>query len=219
MSRIILAFRIAPSVDLTPPPPAGKVGQYFTWSIIARGSNPPYGLEFATLPDGLSLSLTGLGPNLYYRISGTPTTPGDYTFPITATGGDRIPVVFDFTIRIADTPLQLSGAFVATAAGSPVDGSLTASGGTGPYTLTRVEGSVPGVTFSMASGVITATGNVTTAATYWLHFNIADSLGQAARVAYRLKVTTYSAHRYTAPNGNPYTSPSGDHYTSPLIED
>lgn len=213
MSRIVLA-RIAASVDLSPLPPSGSVGVYYDWSPRPIGVAPPYVLEFSTLPAGLdlSLSLSGVGAQINHRISGTPTTGGDFPLTIVAIGSDRIPVQFLFTIRIAVAPLILSGKFIAQGAGQPVTGSLTASGGTAPYTLVSVEGSVPGVTFTMTAGVITATGNVTTAATYWLHFNIRDSAWQLARVTYRLKVAPSTSFTYITESGDTYITESGDTY-------
>jgi hypothetical protein len=65
----------------TSPAPAASIvaGRPYTVTVTASGSTPTYAVTAGSLPLGLTLnSSTGV-------ISGTPTTPGAYTFTITAT--------------------------------------------------------------------------------------------------------------------------------------
>jgi hypothetical protein len=60
--------------------PAATVGTSYSQQLSAEGGLPPYKWKAtaASLPPGLTLSTTGL-------LSGTPTTPGNYTISVTVT--------------------------------------------------------------------------------------------------------------------------------------
>lgn len=191
MTQIVLA-RIASSVGISPYPPIGDSKVQYEWTFVVTGNSAPYKVALTgTLPSGLSFLTTS------NTVLGQPTESGTFPLTVTLTGSDRIPVSIPVTITIRAPYIRLAGEIVFGLVGAAATGSLTASGGVGPYVLTDVTGDIPpGATFSMASGVITASGTTTTAGTYVAKFNITDSDGTLAVIAREFTVgvasTSYS---------------------------
>ncbi len=134
--------------------PNGAVGTAYNQMVSAAGGTSPYvfSISSGALPTGLILnSATG-------AIAGTPTTAGTFTFTITATDasgcfGSRL---YSITIAspgcpvITVSPATLPPGIVLF----PYSQTITASGGTAPYTFIVASGALPsGLTLS-SSGVI-----------------------------------------------------------------
>ncbi len=197
----------------TPPQPA--IGMAYIWRLLPTGPTAPYKLAIVgDLPPGLSYVAER------QRITGTPTAAGTWPISVTATGRNRVPVVFHYTLVVLPLALQLVGALVGDVLGQPVTGSLVARGGSGFYTLHNPPTNVPGIAFSMAGGVITASGSIASVATYSLLFLVADSAGLAVAFPYSLRVgVTSSARHYVTKAGAHYVTKSGAHYVTHHIED
>jgi uncharacterized protein (TIGR03437 family) len=165
--------------------PAGKVNTGYSTSLGATGGIPPYTnwtISNGTLPQGLTLSSAGV-------LSGTPTTAGAYSFTIQLT---------DSAGGTASAPFQLNiVAGLAITNGSPLpDGkvntayslSLTASGGTPPYSNWTISSGTlpPGLTLSSA-GVLS--GTATTAGICSFTVQASDSAGAFASVPFQLTIT------------------------------
>ena len=209
----ILTARIAPGVAVTPPPPPARVGSrdYYLWKVAVTGRNGPYRVALSgTLPDGLAWD----GPTL--TVYGSPTEAGRFPVTITVTGADRVPVTFPFVIPVEAVPIQLIGALDAGDVGDPVTGALTVVGGTAAYVLLGVDATPPpGITFSMASGVITASGLATIAGTFHWNFLIRDAAGTFARIGYSLGVgESTGIFHYVTSSGDHYVTASADHYVT-----
>lgn len=141
---VITASAPLPPTITTTSVPNGTENQAYTTTFNATNGTSPYSWSNptpGTLPPGLTLNAsTGV-------LSGTPTTPGSYTFPIqctdfllvTCTNGPK-----NFTIVIAAAPPQL----VITSA-NPPNGQTTIVYGPFPLTTT---GGTGAVTFGLASG-------------------------------------------------------------------
>ena len=102
--------------------PDGKVGDAYSQTLAATGTNPiTWGIEAGTLPDGLTL----VGDT----IKGTPSKAGDFKFTVKATNGGGSDTK-ELTIKVADAEaakyhnVTLSGAGTgATGAGSHAEGT------------------------------------------------------------------------------------------------
>jgi hypothetical protein len=131
----------------------GTVGTAYSQTLTATGGTTPYtwSISSGSLPAGLSLSSSGV-------ISGTPTSavgPTSVTFKLTDLTGATATKSLSITII---TPLSIStSALPNGTVGAAYSQTLTANGGTSPYTWTITSGTLPaGLTLS-SSGVISGT--------------------------------------------------------------
>ncbi|WP_131539330.1 beta strand repeat-containing protein, partial [Pedobacter nototheniae] len=148
----------APTISIAPTIlPTPIAGSSYSQTITASGgtSGYSYAITSGALPAGITLSSNGI-------ISGIATTTGTFNFIISATDasagagpytGSRV-----FTLNVAApvisvTPVLLPSASIAGA----YTQSLSATGGTAPYTYAITAGSLPaGITLSTA-GVLSGT--------------------------------------------------------------
>ncbi|GLZ41624.1 S8 family peptidase [Actinokineospora sp. NBRC 105648] len=149
-----------PTVVTAPGNQSGQVGAPASLTLSATGGTAPYTWTATGLPPGLSISTSGV-------ISGTPTTAGSYTVNVTATPSAGTPGSASFTWTVADAP---GGDTTVTPpgnqnsrVGTPVSLTLSATGGTEPYTWTAT-GLPPGLSISASGGVVS--GTPTTAGEY-----------------------------------------------------
>ena len=171
------ALTVSPASLLNP-----AVGVSYSQNITVSGGVGPYAFAVTagTLPAGLALNAaTG-------AITGTPTSGGGFSFTITATDaafstGSR---AYSGTALAALTlnPTSLP----ATTQNIAYSQSVTASGGTAPYTYARV-GTLPtGLSLNTSTGAIT--GTPTAAGTFNFSINASDSLGAFGTRAYSIVI-------------------------------
>jgi hypothetical protein len=163
-----------PAMAITPATlPAGLVGSVYSQTLSATGGTGPYSwtISAGTLPAGLTLSGAGV-------LSGTPTTSNGLGVSITARALDTTgcAVTQSYTLQICPVitvnPTSLANGTVGTA----YTDTLSATGGTGPYTFAIATGSLPAwATLNGSTGVITGTPNNTTAATFTIRATDANS--------------------------------------------
>jgi hypothetical protein len=165
---------------ISPPPvtistgglPNGTVGVPYIGIIGATGGASPYSFALGggKLPDGLSLNSNG-------TVSGTPTTPGTFTFSVNVTDSAGGSTGRDFSITIAPAPLVVTGPASGTGTqGTPITMTYGGSGGVAPYRCTAAGALPPGTTFtSCALG-----GTPATPGTYSFRVTVADSTGVIA---------------------------------------
>src|SRR6185503_5957140 len=129
---------ISPAVlAITNTLPNGTVGVAYTGSITATGGTTPYSCSITgALPAGLTL--TGC------TVSGTPTTAGSSPITVTVTdsGSPAQNASQNETIVINPAPLTITGTLPGGTVGSGYTGTITPSGGTGPYTCS-ITGTLP----------------------------------------------------------------------------
>jgi hypothetical protein len=138
--------------------PAATAGTPYSQSLSASGATSPYTwtLSSGTLPDGLTLNLSG-------TISGTPTAASiTSTFTVKVSDSSTSPntATQSLTIQVAGTgsilitSLTLPDATVTT----PYSGQLTATGGSGSYSWNISSGTLTGgLTLNGATGLISGT--------------------------------------------------------------
>ncbi|WP_316817848.1 putative Ig domain-containing protein [Pedobacter nyackensis] len=165
---------------------ANLASTYAKQITAATGGTPAFNYTVApgtALPAGLSLSATGV-------ISGTPTAPEDtYTFSILATDSKGCTAVTPFSLTIKGA-LSLETALLPNGTVGVVYPKQTlpeASGGTGPYTYSDPETSLPpGLDFDPATREIT--GTPAQAGTYVFPVTVTDANGNTKTINYTIVV-------------------------------
>jgi hypothetical protein len=146
-------------------PPDGSVGVYYTSPPLTNWvyqGIAPYSFALAqgsSLPNGLAITTNGAGVPV---IAGTPTQTGDTVFTLTVTDGQNRTATTQLVMSVRQmrvTPASLPPG----ATGTPYLQTLTAAGGTPPYTFTATNRfsvtpglGCPGLTLS-GSGVVSGT--------------------------------------------------------------
>ena len=132
----------------------------FTWTVVAGTGN---------LPAGLTLSPAGV-------ISGTPTTAGPSNFTVRATDSGSPAQTAEKQLSIVvSAPLTITTASPMPTGllGVTYSQTLTASGGTAPYTWTRVSGTLPtGLALSTGGAI---TGEPSELGSFNFTVNVVDS--------------------------------------------
>ena len=109
-------------------------------------------------------------------LSGTPTTAGTFTFPVTITDSTGAVSSKDFTLTVTLAPLSLGGSLSNGKVGVPYVGQISAAGGVSPYSYAG--SGLPGGLSLSAAGSIS--GTPTTAGQFTLSATATDSKGTTA---------------------------------------
>ena len=183
------AAPVCPIITLSPTTlPDGAVGTPYSQPVTASGSAATpytYTISSGTLPPPLTINAaTGV-------ISGTPSTVGTFNFTVTATDTNGCFVTQLYQIVIAAAacpPITLSPlAPPPGRVGIPYSQTVTASGGTAPYTYTVSSGALPpGLTLTSA-GVLS--GTPTTAGPYSFTITAMDNNDCTGVLSYTVVIT------------------------------
>jgi hypothetical protein len=146
-----------PIITIAPPTvPTGTVGVAYSATLTASGGAGPYTFSVVTgtLPAGLTLTAAGV-------LSGTPTTPGTATVIVRAidANGCFAQITYAIAISASGCPaVVISPPTLPNAAvGVAYSQTLSASGGTGPFTFSVVSGTLPAGLTLTAAGVLSGT--------------------------------------------------------------
>jgi hypothetical protein len=172
------AVNSAVSTELTiitdSPLPGGVKDTGYLVQLAAMGGAPLYSWSMiaGALPPGLTLSSAG-------EIAGTPTATGVFTWTAQVRDDDNTTRTKDYTLTVAATPLGIATAFLPDGVyGTAYSQSLLATGGTPPFTWTRLAGSLPGGLTLSPSGVVS--GTPMAPGTFHFTLRVADGGGLAA---------------------------------------
>src|SRR2546425_808385 len=152
--------------------PSGTVGVAYSTTFSATGGTPPYtwSLTTGSLPPGLALSTSG-------TVSGMPTAVGSYSFTIQAADSVGQKASQAFAVSIASLLITTTSLPSGTV-GVAYSATLSATGGTPPYTWSLTTGSLPPGLALSTSG--TVSGMPTAVGSYSFTLQAADSVGQKA---------------------------------------
>ncbi|WP_294231262.1 SdrD B-like domain-containing protein [Prosthecobacter sp.] len=149
--RIVIA---CPALSIGPVPLPSAV-QYASYSrtLSVGGGTAPYTwtVSSGVLPTGMTLSTSGV-------LSGTPTGLGSSTFVVRATDAENCVGTQSYTFTVDYPPITILPPTLPNATRLvPYFQQVTASGGTAPYTFSKLTGNLPsGITIS-STGVISGT--------------------------------------------------------------
>jgi hypothetical protein len=146
-----------PTIEITNIIPDGTQGVAYSFSFVATGGTLPYtwSITAGALPTGLSLTAsTGL-------VSGTPTGSGvsSFTIRVDDSAGHNASLGTSITIEASVQALEIITTTLRDAeVGIAYATTITATGGTPPYTWDVVSGSVPSpLSLAGSTGVISGT--------------------------------------------------------------
>lgn len=187
----------------TPQLPQGTVGQAYSATLGATGGTTPYtwSVTSGSLPAGIALSPAG-------TLSGTPTTAGTSSAVVQVTDASAQHATETITMVVNPSPVAVTTSVLPSASvGAAYAQTLTATGGTTPYTWSVISGTLPtGLTLT-STGVLS--GTPTTAGSSTVTVQVADATGQKATanltltvVASSLSITTATLPAVTS--GTPY---------------
>lgn len=186
--------------------PGGGVGTSYSASVSATGGTGPYtfAVSSGALPAGLSLNASS------GAISGTLTSAAATTFIISASDADNCIGSRSYSITpvcptLAITPVSLPAGL----AGVAYSQTLSASGGTAPYTWSTLSGSWPAGLSLGTDGVISGTPSAGNGAGVSITVRATDAYGCSRTQVVSVKicpVVTLTAITGTAQVGAPYAS-------------
>jgi hypothetical protein len=181
-------------VEVLPPPPPptivvdpttaanGTVGSAYSQTFTASGGTSPYTFtrSSGTLPPGLTLSSGGV-------LSGTPTTAGSYTFRVRATDAGSYSGSRSYTVAIIGATITVSPSSLPNGTvGSAYSATVSASGGTAPYSYAVTTGALPGGLSLSSGGALS--GTPTASGTFNFTVTATDSTSQTGSQAYTVTV-------------------------------
>ncbi|WP_296224153.1 putative Ig domain-containing protein [Ralstonia sp. UBA689] len=179
-----------PSVS-TASVPNGEIGMAYSQTISASGGTTPYmfSVSSGTLPTGLSLSSGGV-------LSGTPTAAGSFSFSVQVKDANNITATQSYTVSITAAPSISTASLPGGEVGVAYSQTISASGGTTPYTFSVSSGSLPAGLSLSSGGVLSGTPSAGGSSTFTVQVkdvnNITATQSYTVTVAAGLGITTTS---------------------------
>ena len=168
------SLQVVSGLTVATPPvlPSATVGASYSTTLQASGGLSPYqwAVTAGSLPGGLNFSGAG-------QISGTATSSGSFTFTAQVTDANSNRATKQFTLAVAAGISVTSTSLPAGATQAPYAQTLTATGGTPPYSWSVTAGSLPnGLSLAVSSGVLAGTPTVTGNFTFTVTVTDANSV-------------------------------------------
>src|SRR5438876_4245512 len=163
----------------------GTAGTTYSATLSASGGTSPYSwsVSSGTLPTGLSLSSSG-------TLSGTPTVAGAFPFTVTVKDAVSGSASASLSINVVGLPpLQItSSQLPGGTVGSAYSATLSASGGTSPYSWSVSSGTLPTGLILSSSG--TLSGTPTVAGAFPFTVAVKDAASASASASLSINVVT-----------------------------
>ncbi|HAM45800.1 MAG TPA: hypothetical protein DCM67_12365 [Propionibacteriaceae bacterium] len=200
----------AVAISTTSLPNAVK-GTAYNSTAAATGGRAPYSWSASGLPAGLSINAsTG-------QISGTPSVEGTFLVSLMVTDADAAGALTDVSLVVGPAISISTGSLPAAVKGTAYATTVTAAGGTAPYTWS-VSGLPTGLSYSAATGVIS--GTPTSTGLWQVRVTVSDANGKGAIADFDLtvnpSVSVASTELVSAVVGTAYTATlSGSGGTAP----
>jgi hypothetical protein len=165
--------------------PGGTTGSVYSVALSQSGAAvPAWSNPGGGLPPGIALSSAGV-------LSGTPATPGSYTFIVQVTPAPSSEIdAKQFTIHVAN-PLTASISPTGTlevSEGAPAQAPVTTSGGRAPMSLTIFGGSLPEGTYLQNLAPLGIDGRAVLAGTSTVVITVTDADGRSTTIPYTINV-------------------------------
>ncbi len=200
-----LSITIIPQLSITTTSLSnGAVGSGYTSTLNATGGVTPYTWSITTgsLPAGLALNASS------GAITGTPATGSAGAYPITVkvtdAGTPQQSQTFSTTITIYTGLTITTTSLPNDVMGTAYNQSVTAVGGTTPYTWSYTGTLPPGLTLTPSGASYALAGTPTTAGTYSFTVQAVDSSNPPQTKTQALSIIVYTALSFptvTLPNG------------------
>ena len=163
--------------------PPGTVSVPYSFALAAKGGVKPYtwSITAGSLPPGLKMDTSGV-------LSGTPTSAGSFNFTAKVTDHSEAHVSQAFTLAI-NPPLQITSppTLPPGSAGAAYSQTLTATGGSPPYSWSVASGSLPaGLSLNQSTGKIA--GTPTSSGTFQFSVHVSDGLSASATKAFSITI-------------------------------
>ncbi|NOT64283.1 MAG: hypothetical protein HOP19_29045, partial [Acidobacteria bacterium] len=144
-----------PTITIAPATlPNGSLGAAYNQTLTASGGATPYTFSVmgGALPNGLALSGSG-------ALSGTASASGSFTFTVKATDANGCTATRDYTLVIGSCPaITINPATLPNVTiGVAYNQTLTATGGTSPYSFSLMTGSLPTSLTLNSNGTLSGT--------------------------------------------------------------
>jgi large repetitive protein len=186
-------YNTGPALVFSTPRPGGEVGVSYTDTLTVTGGTSPFtwSISSGSLPPGLSLGASS------GKITGTPTTAGTYAFTVKVTDNAGLSATEDTSITIVPAPSLTFGPPPGGWTNTVYSDTLTATGGTTPYTFSATSGSLPTGLSLSASGVISGTPTATGTSAFTV--KLTDPNGQTTTKATSITIATGVSTNFAAP--------------------